>query len=55
MKKNTLFTPEMYKMQLGDEIENKNECLTRIPGGWLYYCNESSVFIPFNNEFRHAK
>lgn len=52
MKKNKLFTSKMYKMQLGDEIQEGSEFLTRIPGRWIYHVNGTSCFIPYNNEFQ---
>ena len=31
--------------------------ILRVPGGWIYRCleNETSVFVPFNNEFQKAE
>jgi hypothetical protein len=47
-------------MQLGDEINEGYEFLTRVPGGWIYgifVSNDTSAttctFIPFNNEFKN--
>jgi hypothetical protein len=47
---------DIYKMKLHDTYRDSYFMVLRVPGGWMYtsYTEgeaESSVFVPFNNEF----
>jgi hypothetical protein len=50
---------QLYSMKLGDQIywnydqDDRADCvIQRVPGGWNYIYESSSVFVPFNNEFQ---
>jgi hypothetical protein len=49
---------DIYQMKLHESFCIGYNDITRVPGGWIYtkfneeYQIESSVFVPFHNEFQ---
>lgn len=53
MKNLNKYNSRMYNMML-NEILDLGDCnILKVPGGWVYiFCN-SSVFVPYNDEFKN--
>lgn len=55
----------IYTLKLGESYEDEQNdyVITRVPGGWIFYkyyvgmnsSSKTSVFVPFNNEFKINK
>jgi hypothetical protein len=47
----------IYDMKLHDAIEIARGItyVVRVPGGWLYTSHNTSVFVPYHNEFDDRK
>jgi hypothetical protein len=45
---------KFYRMNLHDYVLDGGMCITRVPGGWIYYFEDQCTFVPFNNEFQGA-
>ena len=42
----------IYDLELHEEIEISNDTFVmRVPGGWRYLGAQSSIFVPYDNEF----
>lgn len=43
----------LYTMGLGQTHYDYLSAMTvlRVPGGWVFFSQSNSVFVPFNNEF----
>ena len=59
-KMNKVYDMELHE-KLNPEIKGSYVDIIRVPGGWIYYtqfmkadggCVVSSVFVPFNDEFK---
>lgn len=51
---------EIHDMGFDDILIDKGDNSTcyqviRVPGGWIYKFENSSTFVPFNNEFQVKK
>lgn len=43
---------QLHNMELGDMLITALHDITRVPGGWIYFCGGESTFVPFNSEFQ---
>lgn len=45
---------ELYELKLHQSMRIGWEgvLVLRVPGGWVYFRKDSSVFVPFDNEFQ---
>lgn len=44
----------LYSLRPMEVVRKNAITVVRVPGGWIFDVGQSSVFVPFNNEFQTA-